>query len=129
LTIAKKVSGIVWIDATTGCGGTGTWPPSGSKMTTLGSNENPITLIIDGELDTGGVGAFAKVPQVIGLTYITGDWSNSGNSTFQGSVVVEGSVSNTGNPAIIYDEQLYNGALGNPPGAITAINPGTWKDW
>jgi hypothetical protein len=61
--------------------------------------------------------------------YIIGDWSGSGNFAVQGGAIVEGDVNNTGTPTIVYDENLYDGSLGNPPGSVAAILAGTWKDW
>jgi len=122
LTVAKGIKGLVWIDVPVG----GTWSPSGS-MDTIGSEAFPTTLIIDGSFKTTGGGAPAI--RIVGLLYVTGDWTSSGNFAVQGGAMVEGDVGSTGTPTIVYDEALYGGALGNPGGIAAAIRTGTWKDW
>ena len=113
-----NVRGLVWIE--------GDWSPSGS-MPTIGTEQYPLTLIVNGDFTTGGGGAPAI--RLIGLLYIIGDWSSRGNFAVQGGVIVEGDVNNVGTPTIVYDENLYDGSLGNPPGGIAAVKAGTWKDW
>ena len=112
------IRGLVWVD--------GDWSPSGT-MPTIGTEEFPMTLIINGSLTTQGGGAPAI--RLIGLLYIIGDWSSRANFAVQGGVIVEGEVNNVGTPTIVYDENLYDGSLGNPPGGLAAIKNGTWKDW
>jgi len=118
LEVSDGIRGLVWID--------GNFRESGS-LSTIGSEEFPITLIINGDFTTTGAGAPGIT--LIGMLYIIGDWDSGGNFNVQGSVIVEGDVDNSGNPTIVYDENLYDGALGNPPGGIAAVLGGTWKDW
>jgi hypothetical protein len=118
LEVSDGIRGLVWID--------GDWSESGS-MNTLGTEEYPITLIINGDFTTTGTGAPGL--DVIGLIYIIGDWDSGGNFEVQGGVIVEGNVDNSGTPTIVYDENLYDGSLGNPPGTVGTVPAGTWKDW
>jgi len=119
LEVSDGVKGLVWID--------GDFTTNGS-LETIGSNEYPMTLIIDGDFDTGGSGKNSEVT-LIGLIYVIGNWSSGGNFVVQGGAIVEGDVHNNGTPTIIYDDALYDGGLGTPPGSIAAIRAGTWKDW
>lgn len=112
------IKGLVWID--------GDWSESGS-MNTIGSEQYPISLIINGDFTTTGTGTPGL--DAIGLIYVIGDWDSGGNFEVQGGVIVEGNVDNKGTPTIVYDNNLYDGSLGNPPGSIAALMSGTWKDW
>jgi hypothetical protein len=118
LTVANGVRGLVWID--------GDWSESGT-LETIGSEQFPITLIINGEFTTTGTGG-AEIA-AIGLIYVVDNWDSGGNFGVQGGVIVEGDVDNTGTPTIVYDNNLYDGSLGVPPGAVAAILAGTWRDW
>ncbi len=118
LTVAKGVRGLVWIE--------GDWSVSGS-LDMLGSEEFPITLIINGDFTSTGSGTPGI--DVLGLMYMTGDWDSGGNFEVQGGVIVEGIVDNKGTPTIVYDNNLYDGTLGVPPGGLAAVPVGTWKDW
>ena len=66
---------------------------------------------------------------VIGLIYVIGDWDSGGNFEVQGGMIVEGDVDNKGVPTIVFDENLYDGSLGVPPGGFGTVLLGTWKDW
>ena len=116
--IADGVKGLVWID--------GDWSESGS-LSTLGTEQNPVTLIVDGDFTTTGTGPGGI--DVIGLIYVAGDWDSGGNFEVQGGIIVEGEVDNSGTPTIVFDNGLFDGSLGAPPGGITATLAGTWRDW
>ena len=122
LTVAKGVRGIVWID----CPADGEWRVSGS-MDVLGSQEFPISLFINCDFVTTGSGSPGM--DVIGLIYVIGDWDSGGNFEVQGGVIVEGDVDNKGTPTIVFDEDLFDGSLGVPPGGFGTVLLGTWKDW
>ena len=119
LEVADGIKGLVWID--------GDFSTSGN-LETIGSENYPLLLIIDGDFSTGGSGGNDEVT-IIGMIYVMGDWTSGGNFVVQGGAIVEGNVTNSGTPVIIYDEALYDGSLGNPLGSIAAIKVGTWKDW
>jgi len=116
--INDGVKGLVWMD--------GNWSESGS-LSTLGTEQNPITLIVDGNFTTSGTGPGGI--EVIGLVYVAGDWDSGGNFEIQGGIIVEGEVDNSGTPTIVFDEALFDGSLGNPPGGLAATLVGTWRDW
>jgi hypothetical protein len=122
LEVSDGVRGLVWID----CPVDGEWSVSGT-MNQLGSEEFPISLFINCDFTTTGSGAPGI--DVIGLIYIIGDWDSGGNFEVQGGVIVEGDVDNKGTPTIVYDEGLYDGSRGIPPGGFGTTLSGTWKDW
>jgi hypothetical protein len=122
LEVSDGVRGIVWID----CPADGEWKISGT-MNTLGSEQYPISLFINCDFTTTGTGTPGI--DVIGLIYIIGDWDSGGNFEVQGGVIVEGDVDNKGTPTIVFDENLYDGSLGVPPGGFGSVMSGTWKDW
>lgn len=87
---------------------------------TIGSREQPVVLIIDGDLEMQGT------PYVYGIVYVTGNVTGGGNVTVQGAMVIEGSVSPTGSLDVIYDPLVGEGAKNTGrPGLI----PGSWRDW
>ena len=116
--VAANTAGLVWVDGDVSETG---------NLAQLGTESYPVTLIINGNLETGGAGNPAIT--LVGLMYVIGDWTSRGNFNIQGGAIVEGDVNNTGNPTIVYDDALYDGSLGNPPGGLGAIDAGTWKDW
>ena len=122
LEVSDGVRGIVWID----CPADGEWRVSGG-MNQLGSEEFPISLFINCDFVTTGSGAPGM--DVVGLIYVIGDWDSGGNFEVQGGVMVEGDVDNKGVPTIVYDEDLFKGSLGVPPGGLGTTVSGTWKDW
>jgi hypothetical protein len=115
--VAKDISGLVWVD--------GDMSETGD-LAQLGTEKYPVTLIVNGALETGGAGNPSIT--LVGLLYVIGDWTSRGNFNIQGGAVVEGDVNNSGNPTIVFDDELYRGGLGSP-GSLGAINAGTWKDW
>ncbi len=101
---------------------------NGGSAVKVGTKENPLLVVIDGDLRITGVGS--NLLQLVGMLYVAGDLAGSGNWGVQGSVVVEGSEAGLhGNPKIIYDADIFDGAFGSSPGDITAVVPGTWEDW
>lgn len=122
LEVSDGVKGIVWID----CPADGEWRVSGT-MNQLGSEQYPISLFINCDFVTTGTGTPGI--DVIGLIYIIGDWDSGGNFEVQGGVIVEGDVDNKGTPTIVFDDNLFDGSLGVPPGGFGTTISGTWKDW
>lgn len=112
------MSGVVWID--------GDWSVSGS-LNQLGTEQLPISLFINGDFTSTGSGTPGI--DIIGLLYVIEDWDSGGNFEIQGGAIIEGNVDNKGTPTIVYDEDLYNGSLGVPPGGFAVVMTGTWKDW
>lgn len=120
--VTDNVRGIVWIDVPDN----DEFDPGGT-LPTIGSEQFPLSLFIDGDFDTGGTGGHDL--EVIGLIYVIGDWESGGNFEVQGGIIVEGDVDLVGGPTIVYDNALYDGSLGVPPGGVASVSPGTWKDW
>lgn len=89
---------------------------------TIGSSENPVFLVINGDFKASGNTEF------YGILYITQDWINSGggNLKIHGSVIVEGDMKSTGTPNINYDKDIINKTL-----SIASFNkiPGSWHDY
>jgi hypothetical protein len=112
-----------------------TWRETGN-MPMLGTELYPVTLIVNGSFYTAGSGLLAErpsglqdFPRMTGLLYVIGNWEGGGNFVIQGSALIEGEVLAGGSPTLVFDNRLYDGSLGNPPGAFAGIKAGTWKDW
>ena len=87
---------------------------------TFGTAADPVILIVNGNLDSGGT------VTVNGLLYVIGNLTGNGNTTVNGAVVVQGNVDVSGSFDIVFDSSLLND-LGSTGRA--AVSPGSWKDW
>ena len=91
---------------------------------TIGSTDNPVVLIIEGDWGQGGN------TTVYGVVYVMGDVDVSGNVIVYGNVSVEGEVAGTGSLDIIYDPFANSDGsnklqkLGKP-----GMLSGSWRDW
>lgn len=89
---------------------------------TIGSRDNPVVLVLDGNLDVSGD------VTVYGVVYVTGDVKKAtGNVTFYGTTIVEGQFQKAaGTPYFIYDPTGLEIAagLGRRVGLY-----GSWRDW
>lgn len=92
--------------------------PSGNPV--FGSADDPVILIINGNLDISGN------ITVNGLLYVIGDMNGTGNVTVNGAVVVQGSTDVSGSFDVFFDSDLLSG-LGQVGQAT--VTPGSWKDW
>lgn len=101
---------ILWSDGDT----------STSGNTTFGTADNPVILIINGDLDVAGN------ITVNGLLYVIGDMTGNGNTTVNGAVIVQGNTDITGSFDVVFNSSLLGnlGAVGRP-----VATPGSWKDW
>lgn len=107
-------SEIIWVD---GAGGEVSY---GGNFQ-VGSREEPVILIIDGDVRfTGG-------PEFYGIVYVTGDMKGAGTPTIYGSTVVQGDVDTEGTVNIVYDPVAAMGA-GSELGPAGSLS-GTWRDW
>ena len=89
---------------------------------TIGSRDQPVVMIING--DWSGAGNTT----IYGVVYVRGNIDLSGNKTIYGGVVVEGSVSGTGSLDVIFDQLIMdNLAAGNV--GKSALVSGSWRDW
>ena len=111
------LSPLVWIE--------GDYSPSGTSSEILGTDKNPVLLIVNGDVKFGGN------INIVGILYVIGEWDPGSNSTIRGIVINEGGLHGTGGggTTIVYDADLLNGTLGPPPGTVAASTPGSWKDW
>lgn len=108
LTDAK--SEVIWVD------GTVTLPAR------MGSIDNPVVLIVNGDLNISANTEF------YGLIYVNGEISGNGNPSIFGSIIVWGENNSlTGNAQVIYDEGVMNNIRRTIAGA--KARPGTWRDW
>lgn len=92
-----------------------------SMSFTIGSRDQPVVMIVNGNWSGGGN------TTIYGVVYVTGNIDLAGNKTVYGSMVIEGTVSGTGSLDIIYDPLVTDNAANRigKPGTI----PGTWRDW
>lgn len=117
-------SGIVWIE--------GNSNPFTMTGGTYGTADNPIIMIIDGNLRTTGT------PQINGLLYVRGQFYAGGTVGVLGSVVVEGDpakvpagedpVVGNGTVDLIYSPYTLDRAANPFKGTTTTIS-GSWRDW
>jgi hypothetical protein len=88
---------------------------------TIGSRDQPVVMIVDGNWTGGGN------TTVYGIVYVRGNIALTGTKTVYGGMVVEGDVAGTGSLDIIYDPLVSDNAANNV-GRAGAI-PGSWRDW
>lgn len=96
----------------------------------LGTVENPVVLIVDGDL------AIGSNHTIHGVVAVTGDASGSGTPTIRGSLIVGGQ-SNFGggggsggaNVKLIYDPNVILRATEDTKGFAGGTIPATWRDW
>lgn len=106
---------VIWVNQT---GGTASF----SGNATIGSPDEPVILIIDGDFKANGT------TQVYGIIYVTQDWNNTGGGTLDvyGAVIVEGEYNGNGTPNVIFDENVLNNVREM---AEFARIPGSWRDF
>ncbi|MDH5545172.1 MAG: pilus assembly PilX N-terminal domain-containing protein [Gammaproteobacteria bacterium] len=98
-----------------------------NSNTVLGTSQNPIVLIMEGNLTLS-----KKNDTINGLVYKIGDWIDTGSKgTINGALIVEGSFTETGNMDVWYGDLL----LGTPQisnlnmvGMYTSV-AGSWRDF
>lgn len=106
-------SGLYWVDGD-GKINNGEW----------GSIDEPIVMIVDGDLDING-------GEIYGMLYVTGELKIAGNITIYGSMVSESEINaGSGTPEIVFVP--FGGRGGMPPPPIVdsgAVISGSWRDW
>lgn len=88
---------------------------------TIGTRDQPVTLVINGNLTGGGN------VTVHGVVYVIGNTNVAGNKTIYGSMIVQGQVAGTGSLDVVYDPYAVKNARdysGRP-----ALISGSWRDW
>lgn len=88
---------------------------------TIGSRDQPVVMIVDGDWTGGGN------TTIYGIVYVTGNIDLTGTKTIYGGMVVEGTVAGTGSLDIIYDPLVSTNTAKNI-GRSGSI-PGSWRDW
>lgn len=88
---------------------------------TIGSRDQPVVMIIDGNWSGGGN------TTIYGIIYVRGNVDLAGNKTIYGGLVVEGTTSGTGSLDVIYDPLVADNA-GKHVGRAGMV-PGSWRDW
>lgn len=85
------------------------------------SDEAPVILIIDGDVE------FSGNPHFYGIFFVMGEATASGSSTFHGAVISGGSFNTTsGSLDVHYNSRLLTDVSGLGPQAVAA---GSWKDF
>lgn len=85
------------------------------------TDEAPVILIIDGDVELKGS------PHFYGIFFVMGQATASGNSTFHGAVISGGSFNSTsGSLDVHYNSRLLTDVSGLGPQAVAA---GSWKDF
>lgn len=104
----NNLSGTVWINANVALSGNNT----------IGTQANPVLLIVNGNLTASGTVNF------YGIIYVTGTTTTSGSFNVNGGLVSEGSIVMSGTSST-YNTQIVNQLA---PGSYAKI-PGSWKDF
>lgn len=87
---------------------------------TIGSRDEPVVLVIDGDWTGGNV-------TVWGIVYVTGDIDLAGNPLVYGAVVAEGEMRATGSLDIVYDPYTLEQAKARTGRA--SLSASGWRDW
>lgn len=87
----------------------------------IGSPQNPVILIVDGDFKFNGNATLC------GVLYVIGNWSNSGggSASIHGAAIVEGNMSSTGTPALNFSQNIQN--LNTITSLVKVL--GTWRDF
>lgn len=93
--------------------------------TTFGSPEDPVVIIVDGNMQLNGVITVYGVVYVVGGP---GGWENSGggNADIRGAAISEASTTSTGNLDIIKDQDVLNNIVATTRAAKVM---GSWRDF
>jgi len=116
---------LIWITAKhSGVNQKLTFTGSGSGGYQLGTPDNPVILVVDGNLTFNSV-------TVYGVVYVTGTFSNQGTSQSAGAIVVEGTadtdILGTGGAKIQYSKSVLSNLNGNSQMFPFRSLKGTWK--
>ena len=87
----------------------------------VGSREEPVILVIDGNATVSGGVTFH------GLLYVSGKFTFSGSSVFYGAVAVGGIADGAGTPEIVYDRLVLGNAL--EKFEVRTAQAQSWRDW
>ncbi len=107
---ADAAGSLIWIDGDLSMQSNGVY----------GSADEPVILIVDGDLSIHGG------PEIWGIVYVTGNMNSGGNPDIYGSAIVAGNVTGNGTVDIIYTPSVFNPS--EPLGEDIEV-AGTWRDW
>ncbi|NVK01163.1 MAG: hypothetical protein HWE12_06430 [Oceanospirillaceae bacterium] len=109
-----ETTGQYWIDGDTAFNGNNIY----------GSPDNPVVVIVDGDLRIGGS------PKIYGLVYVTGELNITGTMTVVGSMISENGP-NTGNGTMQVVYKPFTGDGDSDPSVSNSgvVIPGSWRDW
>ena len=111
---STQTTGQYWIDGDTEFNGNHEY----------GSPDNPVVVVVDGDLRISGS------PKIYGLVYVTGELNITGTMTVVGSMISENGP-NTGNGTMQVVYKPFTGD-GDPEPSISNSGvaiPGSWRDW
>lgn len=117
---------IIWITAKDSGGAKekATFTGSGADGYQIGTPENPVILVVNGDLTLNSV-------TVYGVVYVTGTFRNQGTSQSQGAILVEGTAEadllGTGSTKIAYSKSVLSNLNGNSQMFPFRALTGTWK--
>lgn len=106
------LSGIIYVDGDASSTATGT---------TIGSDNSPALLIVDGDFDFSG-------GSIAGLVYVTGDMTIGGSPKVKGTMIAKGNVSGTGTITLVYARNVGSNSSA-PLKGTTGVISGSWRDW
>jgi len=87
----------------------------------IGTADQPVILVVDGNLDMTGN------PEIYGVVYVRGNLNEAtGTPKITGSLIVEGDAPSTGNVKVVYDSSTVGNAGRLGPAIFM---PGSWRDW
>lgn len=86
----------------------------------IGSEAEPVVLVVDGDLNLSGS------PTIFGVVFVTGTLNQAGGTTIRGALLASGTVSGSGSLNVIYDPNAIAG--GGDLGSFATV-PGTWRDF
>lgn len=110
----EKTGEFIWIDQTSK-------DAKISGNTVIGSLENPVILVVDGDLKISGNAT------IYGFIFATGDLDVKGTVQIEGGVAAGGDTDISGNVDIIYNNEVVN-ELNNFMGKFGIVS-GSWKDF
>jgi formylmethanofuran dehydrogenase subunit C len=87
----------------------------------IGTEDQPVILIVDGSLDVKGS------PIINGIVFVRGEMLHSaGTPEFNGSLIVSDDFSSVGNLTVTYNSEVNDNASKLGPAIYM---PGAWRDW
>lgn len=107
-TLTGKTDAVIWVNG------------NASGLGDIGTQDHPVILVIDGNLD------LSANTTINGLVFVTGNITGNGSPTIYGALIGAGDINTTGNLKVVYDPNVLAKVerLGR-----AAYVPGSWRDW